>query len=145
MPIEPDIVFARFRFDQPRRARIHLQAASQPGEHALDQPFRRDEMPQLVADIVDHPLLPEQPPVGQCHAPMLERAIDRREQPIDVERLGHERERLQLVRRNRGGQRRGGGNHDDLGVGRMRLDRANDVESRVRAQHEVDQRNVERA
>jgi hypothetical protein len=140
---DPQVVLGGLRIQQPRGARVDAQPPHQADQHPLDQLLGRQQVPQLVANFVHQPLLPDQPPVRRHDAAMLDRALHGAEQLLDVERLRHEREGLQLVGRDGRGQRRRPGDDDDLGVGRPLLDRADRVEARLAPERQVHDGEIE--
>ncbi len=113
-----------------------LQGARQ---HIAELQRPRDPISDLIARLQ----LPDEPPVVEIHPPAIERSADRVEQLRNDERLLHERERRQLIGLNRGGDRRAGRQHDDLGVGRVFLDVADGVEPGLRAKREIDDGDIE--
>ena len=139
-----EVVAPRLGIEQPRRAGIDAQAAHQAPQHALHQRLWLEQVAQLVADLVDQPLLPDQAPVRQDHGAMLERAGEGVEQLVELERLGHEGERAALVRRDRGGDRRAARQHHDLRVRRLLADGAHRVEADAAAGGQIDQRDFDR-
>jgi len=76
--------------------------ASNVASHSCLPAREREQVTQLFADLVDQPLLPDQPAVRDDDLPVLHRARDGREQLIEIEGLRHERKGFELV----GGDRR---------------------------------------
>ena len=105
-----------------------------PLEHALDELLGIEQVSQFLADLVDQLLLPHQAAVREHDGAMLDGALEGREELVGVERLGHEGERVELVRRDRRRQRRAPRDDDDLRVGRVLADRADRVETGIAAQ-----------
>ncbi len=126
--------------DRPAGRFEHLQQALQ---RAPEQVPRIERSPQVVTNVVDQLQLPHGAAIREVDLPPLDGVVHDREQLIEVERLRHVGEHVQLVGLDSGlyGVRI---RHDDhFGLGVSRLDPADDLEAGLFPQEQIHQRHVD--
>ena len=116
-----------------RRIERRHQPLQRAGEHVLELERTADP----VGDLVDGLQLPHEPTVLKVHAPTLECTLDRRKQPIDVERLLDEGKCRHVAGGERSGQGCGPRHDDDLRIRRQLLDPRQQLEAGLAAERDV--------